>query len=295
MAELIMQEEASAPSTPASGKWVAYFKSDGLYIKDDAGTELGPLGVGGGGGLTNSIASVTTSNVTGVVGTRHILNVSGMTANRNFVLPAGAADDEIEVNLSVGDATYALILIGDTGISINGGTAATEWSRLFVTGETVRFVATSASNWNVVLDGRKSSVGSANRNTTQSITTATLTKASLNNSLSNVGDVVDVVTNNRINIRRTGQYSVSALTAIAFTLDDQEQLQCLIYVNGVIVTYSASWVSAGVSDRVIVATMSTVLSLTAGDYVELWIYHTEGASQNTNTTIYPALSLFEIL
>lgn len=44
MAELIMQEEASAPSTPSSGKWKAYFKSDGLYIKDDTGNEIGPLG-----------------------------------------------------------------------------------------------------------------------------------------------------------------------------------------------------------------------------------------------------------
>jgi hypothetical protein len=37
-------EQASAPSTPASGKWLTYFKTDGLYIKDDAGNEIGPLG-----------------------------------------------------------------------------------------------------------------------------------------------------------------------------------------------------------------------------------------------------------
>lgn len=43
MAELIMQEEASAPSTPTSGKWKAYFKASGLYVKDDAGNEYGPL------------------------------------------------------------------------------------------------------------------------------------------------------------------------------------------------------------------------------------------------------------
>lgn len=44
MAELIMQEEASTPSTPASGKWKAYFKSDGLYIIDDIGAVIGPIG-----------------------------------------------------------------------------------------------------------------------------------------------------------------------------------------------------------------------------------------------------------
>jgi len=70
MAELIMQEEASAPSTPSSGKWKAYFKSDGFYIIDDTGAETGPFGTGGGttipgGRLTlTSGTPVTTTDVT---------------------------------------------------------------------------------------------------------------------------------------------------------------------------------------------------------------------------------------
>jgi hypothetical protein len=43
MAELIMQEEGSTPTTPTSGKWKIYPKADGFYIIDDAGLELGPL------------------------------------------------------------------------------------------------------------------------------------------------------------------------------------------------------------------------------------------------------------
>lgn len=43
--------EASAPSTPASGKVRLYAKSDGrIYSKDDAGAESGPFSAGGGGG-----------------------------------------------------------------------------------------------------------------------------------------------------------------------------------------------------------------------------------------------------
>lgn len=44
----LLFQEGSAPSTPASTKWRAYFKTDGLYVIDDAGTETGPLGTGGG-------------------------------------------------------------------------------------------------------------------------------------------------------------------------------------------------------------------------------------------------------
>lgn len=38
-------ERASAPTTPATGDWKVYFKAAGLFIVDDAGVELGPLGV----------------------------------------------------------------------------------------------------------------------------------------------------------------------------------------------------------------------------------------------------------
>jgi hypothetical protein len=43
MAELIMQEESSTPSTPSSGKWKIYPKASGLYLLDDLGVEIGPM------------------------------------------------------------------------------------------------------------------------------------------------------------------------------------------------------------------------------------------------------------
>lgn len=51
MGKITVQEESATPSTPSTGKWRLYFKSDGLYVIDDAGTETGPFGTGGGGGL----------------------------------------------------------------------------------------------------------------------------------------------------------------------------------------------------------------------------------------------------
>lgn len=44
----LLFQEGAAPSTPASTKWRAYFKTDGLYYKDDAGTETGPLAAASG-------------------------------------------------------------------------------------------------------------------------------------------------------------------------------------------------------------------------------------------------------
>lgn len=58
---LLFDEQDDAPTTPASGFWRAYFKSDGLYIVDDAGTETGPLAVAGvgGGGITSAYVGKT--------------------------------------------------------------------------------------------------------------------------------------------------------------------------------------------------------------------------------------------
>jgi hypothetical protein len=47
---VLLDEQASAPTTPATGFWRVYAKSTGLFIVDDAGVETGPFGTGGGGG-----------------------------------------------------------------------------------------------------------------------------------------------------------------------------------------------------------------------------------------------------
>lgn len=60
-------QEAAAPSTPAATKWVTYFKTDGMYYKDDAGAETGPLAAGGALGAWTSYTptwSATTTNPT---------------------------------------------------------------------------------------------------------------------------------------------------------------------------------------------------------------------------------------
>lgn len=53
------EDQASAPSTPDTGKWKLYFKSTGLFYVDDAGTEYGPLIDAGSAGLANVVEDTT--------------------------------------------------------------------------------------------------------------------------------------------------------------------------------------------------------------------------------------------
>jgi len=187
---------------------------------------------------TNTSISPTTSNVTAVVWNRYFADISGLTANRNFVLPTCAVGDEIELKITTGDDTYALIVIGDTGVTIEGGSSATEWSRLFISGEMVRFVASATNTWRVVYDGRKRSIGrmklSSNitTNTAGAETTPDWGAADLN-----VGDICDL-TNDRFNIRRAGIYRVSGGYRPVTAVSAGQYAQCLIYTGATLVDFA---------------------------------------------------------
>lgn len=93
---LLFDEQASAPTTPATGFWRAYFKSDGLYVVDDAGTETGPFGTGSGsGGVTTTKARRTAGDVS--VNTTGWQNVD---TGIDLTL-AAVAGDEIEYTISL--------------------------------------------------------------------------------------------------------------------------------------------------------------------------------------------------
>ena len=63
--------------------------------------------------------------------------------------------ERVGVYVVDGDATYELILKGAASQTINGGTAATEWSRVFIANECVIFRCIAANTWIVEYDGRR--------------------------------------------------------------------------------------------------------------------------------------------
>lgn len=107
-----------------------------------------------GGGLTPNAQTVTTTDITGAVGQMYVCTIAGLTANRNLTLPSAAPGQRVGVYIADGDDTYSIILIGATSQIINGGSAATEWSRVFIKGECVIFLCIAANTWIVETDGR---------------------------------------------------------------------------------------------------------------------------------------------
>lgn len=239
--------------------------------------------VGGTGAPTITSISPTTANITATLVTGgvsvHMADVSGLTANRNFVLPAGTAGDIVELRIVTGDDTYAFIVIGNTGISINGGTAATEWSRLFIAGETVRFIATSTSNWAILNDGRIANCFAMSDTNAQNIANITYTKVTFDTADANIGQGVDL-TNDKITIRRAGVYEI--LSQVYYYNFAAGSLQCAVYKNGSqtgMPLAEESTLGMGTSAYGSPKALG-IKTLAVADYLELYGRQNSGSAQN---------------
>jgi len=248
----------------------------GMLVSDGtAYTLLAPL-------INNTvIQSVTTANVSALSGKSYFLDLSGLTANRNFVVPAGAVGDEILVNVTIGASVHALIIIGASGVTINGGSAATEWSRLFIANESVRLVATSSTGWRIVNDGRLPCISVFERTTSAANTTHTPdtdTKADWNSLPKNVGSCGDT-TNDRFTVRRTGTYEASGGYAPAAAITDQKWVNVKVKKNGSTRINNASQRQSAVTSSSIagVAITPKPVDLAVGDYLE-YFFNTEEAN-----------------
>ena len=245
----------------------------------------------------NLSLSPTTADITAVANTRHLVNLSGLTADRNFKLPAGIAGQIIDIKIITGNDAYELILKGDTNITINGGSTATEWSRLFITGEQVTFLATDATNWVVLHDGRIPCIGQMELITT-SLTTntaATQTTPNWNNAPINQGNLCDL-TNDRFNVRRPGKYKLSGAYAPLTGINDQKYARLYFVQNGTNIAHAGNRASTASPSSLINVSISKTF-ICAVDAQMLYQFSTEETDRgmiHNGTAGFEGSNFFEI-
>lgn len=180
-----------------------------------------------GAGLTPNAQAPVGSDITGQVGQLYVCTIAGLSDHRNLTLPSAAAGERVGVYIVDGDASFTLILKGAASQTINGGSAATEWSRLFIANEVVIFVCIAANTWIVESDGRIPQTARMSYVGTD-LTTGTAgawLKTVMNTSDYSVGCVVDVVTNRTITWRRASRILVNGSwhARAAASMTDNEQ------------------------------------------------------------------------
>ena len=245
--------------------------------------------------LTHSPQTATTADITGAVNTHYLCTIAGLTDHRNLTLPTATAGDRIRVTVLDGDASYALIIKGAATVTINGGSAATEWSRLFIAAETVEFEATSGANWQVVQDGRKPSSAKMSRPTADTIGNLVWEKCLLDTLVSDTGGMVDTV-NGRITVRRAGIYTISPFGSLG-AMPDQTRVGVSVYKNGSsYLSFPKTSVSHPSTGTFAAGGSSIEPSASAGSYYELWMFQDTGSDKSTGTTVNsPTLTVTEAL
>lgn len=254
--------------------------------------------------LNHVSASPTTAGVTGVVGTMHLLDISGLTASRNFTLPATAAvGDRVGVYITTGDDTHALIIIGDTGDTINGGSANTEWSRLFITNECVILrCVTADSAWIVEYDGRIPQQAMCRLTTAatgepvDTVVTPTAYSGAWTATIDNAS--LSIVASSDIKVRRAGNFLVSAQGVSGTNVTADKYFSVYLYLNGdaniaVGTQFIQSWATLGR-----VGAQTAMVPLAAGDYIR-YRWRSQEGSKDLLTSASPAnntvFSLLEVL
>lgn len=250
------------------------------------------------GGLSEiSNQTVTTTDITGAVGNFYVCTIAGLTANRNLTLPSASPGERIGVHVLDGDDTYALILKGAASQTINGGSAATEWSRVFIKGETVIFRCIAANTWVVESDGRIAQIAKLKETTATTLTTGVFTKITLDSEVYDNSDIADPSTNNRITVRRSGYYSVELRFSIS-GVADQHRAIARIYKNGSLLDEVVRAYISFATSTTGVFTGASRIYLSAGDYLELYGFWSGGAGTldtDVATTVEPFLQVKEVL
>lgn len=247
-----------------------------------------------GGGLEPNAQTLTGSDLTGAVGQLYVLTISGLTANRNVTLPSAGPGQRVGVYVADGDDTYAIILKGAASQTINGGSAATEWSRVFLKGECVIFLCIAANTWIVEIDKRLPTSCKLSKPTSQTgIVTSTDTLITLDNSVIDVGALGNTSTN-RITIRRASTYLAEAFFSIG-SMPVSTRLNFKIYSNGAFLvgsgTFSIVMTGTGTAHGVML-----LPGVAAGDYLQLYGWHQKGSNGDTGTSVNsPILSIMEVL
>jgi len=115
-------------------------------------------------------------------------------------------------------------------------------------------------------------------NGTQSIPHNTLTKVHLNTEVFDLQGEFDNATNYRFTATQSGYYLCVANVHYSLVVD-QVQYWIQIFVNG---SSNSQFVGTTSSGNDNIFNGSTLLSLSASDYVELYVIQTSGVSRNIN-------------
>jgi len=128
----------------------------------------------------------------------------------------------------------------------------------------------------------------------QTIATATFTKALLNAEDYDTGNDFDITTNHRFDVPVTGYYLITSQAALSADIADNAQLHVRITLNGS-TSIAYSFITHAGTVGFVGYPCATVTHLTAGDYVELYLWHDTGGTETISANSYYTWMSFDLI
>lgn len=219
----------------------------------------------------------------------------------NVVLVNNSSDISLtlpQASLNTGKVYYIKkISSGSDKISIDGYAAETidgdATFNLFIQNSALRLIC-DGSNWVILDDEIIPHQVYLYRSTAQSISTGSATEVDFNAEKYDFGDIGDITTDYRVEIKRGGRYMVMGGCTMP-NLDDGKIISARIAVNGTNIETNVDASTDG-STNELSAECIKILELAASDYIDFSIEHNSGSSENTSTTedSWPYLIVIEL-
>lgn len=232
---------------------------------------------------TGAIELLKNTNITGDLSVSGTSVFTGLaTFNGNLVV-SGAEDTSL---ITLTDTTNADSVGVYTGDGSPEGVVTAQLGSIYsdhASGVIYNKASGDGTNtgWAILGSGGGSlDVAKMTRDAVQSIPHGANTKIAFDTEEFDIGGIADSVTNDRFTIVKPGRYKISAGWE-ASGIDSGERVITYISKNGSVVA-NDDITTAG-SNRPVYSEVSIVLDLVASDYLEMEVFHGEGAAMNTGT------------
>lgn len=243
-----------------------------------------------GGGLTSTSK---TANYTAVSGDLVLADSSAGTFD--VTLPGNAADRRVGVILSNTSSSNVVYVKSPTAnILVGSGTTLSGSIVLYVVGDSV-VLQNNGTNWYITEDRRVPHKTKLIRAAAQTLTNGTYTKIAFDAEAYDDGQIGDIATNDRVDIRRAGRYEICVNSGEVPGLDGSEHVSAAIYQGGALV--EAQLERSANTDIATKSSFCTTRDLPKLARIEFYVRQNEGADQNTDATegFTPRMTVSEIL